>query len=80
MFSIFPKNYGNVTQKEDDFTNAIYPRHFERREKFRAGSKFAGNDFRFLTPFGMTTLRICGIVSLKKANPSDRAKLLRRLM
>ena len=49
--------------QEDDFTNAIYPCHFERSEKSKVGNRFVCNDFRFLTAFGMTTLGICEIVS-----------------
>ncbi len=42
---------------------AIYACHFERSEKPKVGNRFAGNDFRFLTAFGMTTLGIYEIVS-----------------
>ena len=49
-------------RSEDDFTNAIHPCHFEQSEKSKVGNRFAGNDFGFLTAFGMTTSEICEIV------------------
>ncbi len=38
----------------DDFTNTIHSCHFERSEKSKVGNRFACDDFRFLTAFGMT--------------------------